>query len=78
MIRGAKRNGHLKTFRALSIYGWPVGMRAGAAFSHVEQVPRHLGAVPCYAQRVDQPLTGATRWAVRTSVNRGMPFGDKT
>ena len=31
-----------------------------------------------WAERVNQPLTAAERHAVRTSVNRGTPFGDET
>jgi hypothetical protein len=75
---GAKKSGYLNGFWASSIKGWPVGIGADPVFSRVEQVPRYRGVALCCAQRVDQPVTGATRRAVRTSVNRGTPFGDET
>ena len=46
----------------------------------VEQEPRQLSAWPIarsprWAERVNKPLTAAELKAVRTSVNRGSPFG---
>jgi hypothetical protein len=40
--------------------------------------PWPLARPPRWAERVNQPLTGAELHAVRTSVNRGTPFGDQT
>jgi putative transposase len=39
--------------------------------------PWPLARAPRWAQRVNQPLTAAELRAVRTSVNRGAPFGDE-
>ncbi|MFM8220272.1 MAG: transposase, partial [Planctomycetaceae bacterium] len=40
--------------------------------------PWPLARPPRWVERVNQPLTGAELSAVRTSVNRGTPFGDDT
>ena len=40
--------------------------------------PWPLARPPRWAERVNQPLTSAELHAVRTSVNRGTPFGDQT
>jgi putative transposase len=40
--------------------------------------PWPLARPPRWAERVNQPLTGPELHAVRTSVNRGTPFGDQT
>jgi putative transposase len=40
--------------------------------------PWPMARLPRWAERVNKPLTAAERHAVRTSVNRDTPFGDKT